>query len=150
MVQVNGSIMLNYMKLKPNQFLTLLATIFLIFNILSIPASAQLLRDNTELDTLTQDYTEAAGLGRNIDLAEVVSMIIRVLLSFLGVIFVILIIYAGFLWLTSAGNEDKISKAKKTMTAAVIGLAIVLAAYTITYFVIDKLLEATKGGVGLD
>ena len=150
MVQVNGSIMLNYMKLKPNQFLTLLATTFLIFNILSIPASAQLLRDNTELDTLTQDYTEAAGLGRNIDLAEVVSMIIRVLLSFLGVIFVILIIYAGFLWLTSAGNEDKISKAKKTMTAAVIGLAIVLAAYTITYFVIDKLLEATKGGVGLD
>jgi len=114
------------------------------------PVSAQLLTDTADLDALTEDYVDTAGLGRDVSLPEVISLIIKVLLSFLGVIFVILIIYAGFLWLTSAGSEDKISKAKKIMTAAVIGLAIVLAAYTITFFVIDKLLEATKGGVGLD
>jgi len=82
--------------------------------------------------------------------SKTIAELIKVALQFLGIIFLVLILYAGFLWLTSAGSEDKISKAKKIMTAAVIGLAIVLAAYTITYFVIDKLLEATKGGVGLD
>lgn len=77
--------------------------------------------------------------------AEAISKIIKIVLGFLGVIFIILIIYAGFNWMTSAGNEEKIEKAKKTMVAAVIGVAIVLMAYAITYFVIDSLLEATTG-----
>ena len=49
------------------------------------------------------------------------------------------------MWMTSAGNEEKIATAKKTMTAAIIGVAIVLAAYAITFFVMDQLLVATKG-----
>ena len=47
------------------------------------------------------------------------------------------------LQLTSAGNEDKISKAKKIMAAAIIGSAIILTAYIITSFVLNQLLEAT-------
>ena len=76
-------------------------------------------------------------------LAEGVAQIIQVVLSILGVVLIVLIIYAGFLWMTAAGNEDKISKAKKTIVAAVIGLAIVLSAYLITAFVISQLIEAT-------
>lgn len=104
----------------------------------------------SDLDYQESTFLAVAGFNPDVGVAGIISYIVKVLLSFLGVIFVVLIIYAGFLWLTSAGNEDKISKAKKIMTAAVIGLAIILAAYTITYFVIDKLLEATKGGVGLE
>jgi len=83
--------------------------------------------------------------------AQTVAEIIKVVLGFLGVIFIVLIIYAGFLWMTSAGNEEKVTKAKQIMVAAVIGTAIVLAAYALTFFVIDKLLEATGvSSTGLD
>jgi len=78
-------------------------------------------------------------------LSKTIAEIIKVVLGFLGVIFIVLILYAGFMWMTSAGNEEKINTAKKTMVAAIIGTAIVLAAYAITFFVIDQLLLATGG-----
>ncbi|MBI3290907.1 hypothetical protein HYZ76_01335 [Candidatus Falkowbacteria bacterium] len=119
-------------------------------------AEAQLLQGPTteELQRQDQAFLEGAGLGsdpgRN-TLGEVVADIIRIFLSFLGVVFVVLIIYAGWLWMSSAGNEEKIDKAKRIMTSAFIGLLIVLAAYAITYFVIDKILEATGTSTqGLD
>jgi len=63
--------------------------------------------------------------------------IIGVVLSFVGVLFLILIIYAGLLWMTAQGNEQKITKAKDLLVNAVIGLIIVFAAYAITAFVGD-------------
>jgi len=95
-------------------------------------------------------FLEVAGLGTQASISDVVSAVIKTLLSLLGVIFIVLIVYAGFMWMTSAGNEEQIAKAKKIMGAATIGLAVVLSAYAITYFVIDQVLEATKGGTGLD
>lgn len=41
--------------------------------------------------------------------------------------------------MTAAGNEEQVGKAKKLLTAAIIGLIIVLSAYAISYFVISKL-----------
>ena len=76
-------------------------------------------------------------------LAVTVAEIIKIVLSFLGVIFIVLIIYAGFLWMLSAGNEERISKAKSIIISAIIGVAIILAAYAITQFVISNLLKAT-------
>ncbi|MFA6255216.1 MAG: hypothetical protein WC675_04295 [Patescibacteria group bacterium] len=75
--------------------------------------------------------------------AVAVAKIISIVLGFLGIIFLVLMIYAGFTWMTAAGNEESITRAKKTMIAAVIGVAIVLVAYAITVFVINSLLEAT-------
>ena len=51
----------------------------------------------------------------------IIARIINIALLFLGVIAVGLIIYAGFLWMTSGGNEDKIDKAKNTLKNAIIG-----------------------------
>ena len=65
--------------------------------------------------------------------------IIAAILGMLGTVFLVLTIYAGVLWMTASGEEAKIEKAKEIITAAVIGLAIVLSAYTITYFVGSKL-----------
>ncbi|MFA6215806.1 MAG: pilin [Patescibacteria group bacterium] len=75
--------------------------------------------------------------------SEAIAKIIKIVLGFLGILFLVLILYAGFNWMTSAGNEERITTAKKTMVAATIGVAIVLAAYIITYFVIDQLMVAT-------
>ena len=73
----------------------------------------------------------------------IIQTIIEVALSFLGVIFLILTIYGGFLWMTAAGNEEKVSKAKKILTAAIIGLIIVISAYAISTLVMSKLVNQT-------
>jgi len=75
------------------------------------------------------------------NLMNTVGKVIQIALGFIGVIMLVLFIYGGFLWMTSAGSEDKITKAKGIIKAAVIGLAIVLIAYSATYFVMEKLVE---------
>lgn len=87
----------------------------------------------------------ASGLGTT-DLLTVIGRIIQVFLGSLGVIFLILVIYAGFLWMTSQGNEEKVEKAQAIIKSAVIGLAICLAAFSITTFIMNTLLNATGNG----
>lgn len=70
--------------------------------------------------------------------SDIPSMIGRVLgsvLGFTGTIFFVLVVYAGLMWMTASGNEEQIAKAKKILTAAIIGLIIVLSAYAITQFI---------------
>jgi len=83
------------------------------------------------------------GLG-NTDPREMAANVVNVILGFLGIIAVILILAGGFMWMTAAGNEDKVGTAKKVMTAGVVGLVIVLAAFGIAKFVIGALVTATK------
>ena len=90
----------------------------------------------------TQNSYANIGLS-DTDPRDVVANVIKVVLGFLGTIAVVLIIVAGFQWMTAAGSEDKIAKAKKIMTAAVIGLVIVLMAYALSTFVIDAIIGAT-------
>jgi cbb3-type cytochrome oxidase subunit 3 len=65
-----------------------------------------------------------------------VAEIIRIVLSFIGVIFLVLIIYAGFLWMTAAGEEAKAGKARSIIFDSVVGLAIIIFSYAITTFVL--------------
>ncbi len=107
--------------------------------VLTTPALAQV---NTGLDQLT-----ATGLGTT-DIRVTVGNIIRIFLGLLGVIAITLILIGGFMWMTAAGNEEKIAKAKQLLLNAVIGLAIVLAAFGITSFIIGRFLSATGEGGG--
>ncbi len=86
---------------------------------------------------------KAAGFGEPKSLGEIVGAVIGIFLSFLGIIFLILIIYGGFVWMTSGGNETKVLKAKKILTQAVIGLIIIVASYAITNFVLHALVEVS-------
>ena len=72
------------------------------------------------------------------DLESTVVNIIQWVLGFLGLIAVIFILYGGFVWMTASGNEEKVSKAKKVITAAVIGLIVVLLAWAIVIFVVGQ------------
>ncbi len=82
------------------------------------------------------------GLG-NADPRAIAASVIKVMLGFLGIIAVLIILFAGFLWMTAAGNEDKITQAKGMMSAGVIGLIIILAAFGIATFVMNALVTAT-------
>jgi len=78
--------------------------------------------------------------------AEVLVVIIEYALGFIGVVFVALIILAGFRWMTSGGNEEKVTKARDNLKNAVIGLLIILAAYSVTYFIGQVLIKSTTSG----
>lgn len=78
---------------------------------------------------------QGAGFSKPQDPRTTVAVIIRTALQLIGMVFLVLLIYAGALWMLAAGNEDKIETAKNIIKAAVIGLAIVLSAYSITLFV---------------
>lgn len=92
-------------------------------------------------------YPEGTGLSNTQDIRIIIAKIIRVIIGFLGVIAVGLIIYAGWLWMTSEGNEEKVEQAKKVLTNAVIGLIIILSAFAIVSFILNKLLGASDGNV---
>ncbi len=76
-------------------------------------------------------------------LPEAVGNVILAAISILGVVFIILIVYAGFKWMLAQGEEQKTKEALGLITNSIIGLIIVLAAYAISYFVISAL----KAGV---
>jgi len=76
------------------------------------------------------------------DLATIIGAVIKIVLAILGVMLLILVIYAGILWMTAGGSPEDVTKAKTMLQNAVIGLAITLAAYTITHFVVLNLSEA--------
>jgi uncharacterized protein YggT (Ycf19 family) len=82
---------------------------------------------------------KGAGFDTDVDFNMIVGGIITSVLSLMGVIFLVLMIYAGFNWMTARGEEEKVTKAKDTLTRAIIGLIIVLAAYAISYFVVSSL-----------
>lgn len=74
--------------------------------------------------------------------------IINVALGLVGIILVVLILYGGFLYMTSGGEEEKLNRAKKVIRNAIIGLVIVLSSWAIARFVIENLLKATQEGGG--
>ncbi|MFH1173457.1 MAG: hypothetical protein V1692_02920 [bacterium] len=80
------------------------------------------------------------------DPIDIVANIVQIFLGLLSVIFLILMIYAGYLWMTASGSEDKITKAKHILLNASIGLAIVLSAYALTWFVFEYF-HIAGGGV---
>ena len=69
------------------------------------------------------------------DLKETIINILNLLLGLLALIAVIMVILGGFMWLTSGGNEEKVDKAKKTISSAVIGMVIVLLAWALIIYV---------------
>ncbi len=98
-------------------------------------------------DSLGVNYMNDTGLSVQ-DPRITVARIIQIALGFLGTIAVVLVIYAGFLWMTSEGNVDKLKRAKDILKSAAIGLLIILSAFAIVTFIIDKLNDALGNGSG--
>ncbi len=63
--------------------------------------------------------------------------IIGTVLSFVGVLFLIMMIFSGIMWMTAQGNDQQVTKAKDLLVNSIIGIIIVFAAYAITAFVGD-------------
>jgi cytochrome bd-type quinol oxidase subunit 2 len=106
-------------------------------------ASAAFLPTMTSAQVTFESIGETLGLG-NADLKETVINILQLVLGLLALIAVIMVIIGGFTWLTAGGNEEKVDKAKKIISAAVIGLIIVLLAWAIVIFVANTTVNVTN------
>jgi len=135
------------MQNKKRKFIIVLAlSIFIVFSLTTV-VDAQGLQDAFKIGDGSNDDpldTVAKGAGYKTDQAEDqlslhVAKIINTVLSMLGVLFLILMLYGGYLWMTAAGKEERVTKAKNLIIAAIIGVIIVVSAYAISYFVIDKI-----------
>ena len=133
--------------MKYLKYLTLIACL----SLLIIPAVIHTADAATGLNAATDYLTnvgKAAGLPASSSssggLPELVGKIINIFLSILGVLFVVLMVYAGYLWMTSYGDEKKVSRAKELIVDATLGLIIILAAYAISNFVVGSLIKAVS------
>ncbi len=94
--------------------------------------------ENTGLDTTAQKtgHTEQAFFNSADSLESSIGNIVFALLSLVGIIFLLLLIYGGVFWMTARGNESQVDKAKNIITNSLVGLIIILLAYAISIFVI--------------
>lgn len=119
---------------------TFLTTIILISLLFCIGQAPSVFAD----DKYGLDKTAgAAGISTTKkDLPTAIGNLVGVVLSFLGIIFLVLTIYGGFLWMTAHGNEEQVKKARNIVVSAVIGLVVILSAYAITYFITTEFSKA--------
>lgn len=67
----------------------------------------------------------------NNSIPELISGIIEYVLLFVGGVLMLMIIYGGVLLITSGSDPDKVTKAKKTLLWAVIGVILIVISYSV-------------------
>lgn len=121
---------------------TLLFTLLMPFSLALAAATTD--SSASDITTNLDSVASTAGLSGNADIKVIIGNVIKIFLGFLGIIAVILIIWAGFTWMTAMGDAGKVDKAKKIITQAVVGLVIIIIAYSITSYVVSQV--KTLGG----
>lgn len=93
--------------------------------------------DATVSDPALSSAFNVSGVGNDPGrfLSSRVGILIGAILSFIGVIFMALIILGGFQWMIARGNDQQVEKAKNLIIQSIIGLIIILSAYAITAFI---------------
>ena len=87
--------------------------------------------------------TRAGFTGQTSDLATIVGNIINIVLGFLGVLLLIYLVYAGFLWMTATDSKGP-DKAKEMIKNSIIGLIIIVSSFAISNFVLNALGRVTS------
>jgi hypothetical protein len=107
----------------------------------AVPGSTSGLLLN-QLQTAGETGAGYSAKGRT-DPYSFITKIIQAVMSILGVVFLALTVYGGYVWMLARGNEQDIERAKKIITAGVVGLAIILSGYIISVNVLSALLRAS-------
>lgn len=116
---------------------------YYILNLLFLPNTALAQTNLAETSGLNR-VVGRTNLIRGGDPQSIIAGVINGLLGFLGMLFTILIIYGGFKWMLARGSSQQVDEAKKVISNAAIGLAIVVLSYVIVYAV----LQILEGGLG--
>lgn len=118
--------------------------IFLSLIFLALPVKAALLNEDKaseafieNVDLVKEQSNDSNYVNRSVE--ETVGMVIRAAMTFLGAIFITLMIIAGINWMRAEGNEEMIAKSKKTIINLIIGLVLTVAAYALSYAITNIL-----------
>ncbi len=129
--------MINFSQVKRLKKVLFIVLFVFTFGLLFQPCLAQLEQ--------LQEVGKEANLGET-KVPVLVANILGVVFGLMGILLVGLILAGGFLWMTSGGNPEKIKKAQGMLKNALIGLIIIVLAYSISVFVLEKLQEVTQEG----
>jgi len=106
----------------------------------ALPSSAQTAEQNLDV------VGTQAGISGGADLFTIIGRIINISLGFVGIILLGMLLYAGYLWMTSGGDATKIDQAKGYIRNSIIGLIIIASSFAIVNFILNQL--AGGGGFG--
>lgn len=87
----------------------------------------------------SQSGIQTVGCTGTTCIVTIIGNVVNIALSFMGVLLLLYILYAGFLWTTAGGDSKKTDAAKTMIQNAVIGLVLTLSAFAISNFVITQL-----------
>lgn len=128
------------------RFTNTLLLIVLVGSFMFVPAVRAVGVDDDATDpnrpTIGGTLNDAATLGgfdtsktAEATTAEAAIQLLTLLFQVVGLFFLVLTVYAGFLWMTAGGNEEQVGKSKALLRNAVIGFTIIILSYAITTFV---------------
>lgn len=129
------------MKSSLSKFLFLALTTLLFLNFTSLAQADGATTSTTakgSMQNQAEKMNKMAGFG-DASVDNIAAAVIETALSLLGIIFLVIIIFAGYRWMTASGNEEEVKKAQEAIKRGIIGLLIVILAYAVTSFVFNAL-----------
>ena len=113
--------------------------------LVATPTVAQVdkILNSEELGAVAQNSYNETATDPAREIEDFIVIIINTVLGLLGIIFLVIIFYAGFLWMTAGGNDEQVGKAKGLIINSIIGVVIIVAAYAISYFILSALIQPT-------
>ncbi len=130
-------------KIKKITYISIITILFLI-----ITVNQSFAQENTlinSISTQSHEFRQEVGLEYK-PLEESIIDIINIALGLVGLFFLVMIIISGYQWMTSGGNEETITKAKKRLINSVIGVTIILCAYIIANWIMISIQEPADAG----
>jgi len=113
--------------------------------------------DNTVMGTQKTDSTGGSGnSGKKADLAnplkvdspqKLIGQIINSLLGIVGSLALLMFIWGGFQWMTAAGNDEKVSKGKRTLVWAALGMVVIFSSYALVSYLINNVIKPSNSAV---
>ena len=132
------------MRKKLSLFISVIILVFFV----TLPAFAVDIGTNK-----VRNAAETAGFDKtttDTTLSATIGFTINVLLTFVGTIFLALTVYAGLMWMTARENEEQATKAKGTIRTSIIGLVLCIGAYTLTTFILPRIMSKTSDMKGVE
>lgn len=132
------------MSQKNNYYLRIVSLFFIFFCPLVVLASPL----TTKFDSNTNQFSDAAGFQVTTGDSQFVAVIntaVSGFLGLLGIVFIILLLTAGYNYMTAEGDEGKVKTSIASIRRAVIGLIITVSAYSIAYFVFNNISANSSG-----
>lgn len=117
-----------------------------LFSLILIPFYGALAvgSDNSTGVTANANITPGAGVNLKNPIKvnspqQLIGQVINSVLGIVGSIALLMFIWGGFLWMTAAGNDEKIQQGKKTLTWSALGLVVIFSSYALVSYLIKNI-----------